>query len=64
MFIWVGLQASPDILQQLFHANTIGQVDIEMVRDSKKLRCNYHCSEEQSHCADTFLSILDPNART
>lgn len=32
MFIWVGLQTSPDILQQLFHANTIGQVDIEMVR--------------------------------
>ena len=35
MFIWVGLQTSPDILQQLFHANTIGQVDIEMVRDSR-----------------------------
>ena len=31
MFIWIGLQASPEVLQQLFHANTIGQVDIEMV---------------------------------
>eukprot|EP00794_Sanderia_malayensis_P007299 gene7299-8115_t len=32
MFMWVGLQVSPDILQQLFHANTIGQVDIEMTQ--------------------------------
>ena len=31
MFIWVGLQASSDVLQSLFNANTIGQVDIEMV---------------------------------
>lgn len=31
MFIWIGLQAGSDLLQQLFHANTIGQVDIEMV---------------------------------
>ncbi|XP_065058870.1 protein transport protein Sec24C-like [Rhopilema esculentum] len=32
MFIWVGLQASSDILQSLFNANTIGQVDIEMTQ--------------------------------
>ena len=31
MFMWVGLQVNPELLQQLFHANTIGQVDIEMV---------------------------------
>ena len=33
MFMWVGLQVNPELLQQLFHANTIGQVDIEMVNN-------------------------------
>ena len=31
LFLWIGLQVNQELLQQLFHANTIGQVDIEMV---------------------------------
>jgi len=32
LFLWIGLQVNQELLQQLFHANTIGQVDIEMTQ--------------------------------
>jgi hypothetical protein len=31
LFLWVGLQVDPNLLQQVFGVTTIGQVDIEMV---------------------------------
>lgn len=33
LFLWVGLQVDPNLLQQIFGVPTIGQVDIEMVSD-------------------------------
>lgn len=32
LFLWIGLHVSPDWLQQVCGATTIGHVDIEMVR--------------------------------
>ena len=33
MFMWVGLGASADFLQDVFGVGAIGQLDIEMVSD-------------------------------
>ena len=36
LFLWIGLQVDPNWLHEVFGVQTIGQVDIEMVR------CYYH----------------------
>ena len=33
LFLWIGLQVDPNLLHEVFGVQTIGQVDIEMVRN-------------------------------
>lgn len=38
LFMWIGLQVDPNWLHQAFGVQTIGQVDIEMVRQSDHMK--------------------------